>query len=136
MELMESQTSLSVFKSRIYDLLENRHKLQPVSAIGALSREDSALCATLGLAAEQFQLDTAHEIAEASFDGIALTLLAVYRNGLPPGSNMASAAMQQVAEILSNAGAYDRAKTEPTDQNDDAKRGDQDSLDAAGPDIK
>jgi hypothetical protein len=135
-EYMEQQPPLSLFKSRVYDLLENRDKLQPASAIGTLSRADSALCAALSLAAEQFQLDTAHEIAVASFDGIALTLLAVYNNGLPPGAKMTSKAMQQVAEILSNAGEYDRAKTVPEDRSDDAERGDQATLSATGSDAK
>src|SRR4051812_41207007 len=125
---MKQQTPLSLFKSRIYDLLENRHKLQPVGGIGTLNRDDSALCTVLGLAAEQFQEDTAAEIAAASFDGIALTLLTVYRDGLPPGAKMASAAMQQVAEILSKAGVYDRSETGARDRSDDVVRGEAQNL--------
>jgi hypothetical protein len=117
---MEPQTPLSLFKSRIYDLLTNRQILQPVGAIGTLSREDSALCTALGLTAERFQEETALELAQAAFDGIALTLLTVYRNGLPPGTQMASAGMQQVAEILSKAGEDGRSDNRTENRSDDA----------------
>src|SRR4051812_22134166 len=116
------QTPLSVLKSRVYDLLENRNRLEPVSAIGTLSKKDSALCAALGVMAERFQEETALELAQASFDGIALTLLAVYNNGLPPSAKMASSGMQQVAEILSKAGEDERANQGTEDRSDDAAR--------------
>lgn len=120
---MEPQSPLSLFNSRIYDLLENRHKLEPGRVIGTLSREDSALCTAIGLVAERFQEETAVEVAEASFDGIGLTLLTVYEQGLPHGAKMTSAALQRVAEILSKAGEDGRAKQSPEDRGDDDERG-------------
>jgi len=122
---------LTQFKSTIYDLLETKGQLPKASPIGSLGPEDSALCVSIGMAAEKFQEETALELAQASFDGIALTLLTVYRQGLPPGAKMASPAMQQVAEIISKAGEDERTQQGPEDRSDDVGRDETPDLAAA-----
>lgn len=107
---MNEQDSLTTFKSRIYDLLLNRHKLAPVNRIGALTPEDSTLCAALALAAEKFQEDAALELATAAFEGFAATFLSIYTNGLPEGANMQSPSLQKLAEVLAEAGRNTEGK--------------------------
>lgn len=102
-------TSQQLFKNRVYDILTNRAKLEPVPPIGSLSGEDSALLSVITVASSKFQEDTAMEMAEAAFDGIALTLLTIYREGLPKGGGLLNQNMQRVAEILAKAGENDRA---------------------------
>ena len=104
------QDSLVRVKARVYDILANRHKLQDIARIGALSPGESAVCAALTQAIEVFQEEAALELAAAVFDGLAPTFLTIYEQGLPDGANMQNPNIQRVAELLAKAGADERAK--------------------------
>jgi hypothetical protein len=116
--MTESSTSLATFKSRIYDILSNSNKLATGARIGTLSARDSAVCTFLSTAAEQFQEDTALELAEAALDGLVATLLAVYDNGLPEGAKMQNPNVHKLAELLAEAGKHGRTEVSASGSHD------------------
>jgi hypothetical protein len=104
-QVVDQVTPLGLFKKRVYDILSNRDKFEPMSVVvGELSGLDSSVLTAIGLAADKMLEDAALELAEAAFDAMALTMLQIYKNGMPAGAQMANANMQQLAEILDRAG--------------------------------
>lgn len=103
-------TPISLFKARVYDVLANRQKLQPIAPIGTLNGEDSAVCTAICMAAEKMAEDMVMEAVEMGLDGICLTLLAVYQNGLPQGPQFPNENLRKLAEILEKAGMDGRAE--------------------------
>ena len=106
-------TPLGRLKARVYDVLDNRTKLQSIAPIGNLSASDSAILTAISAAADQYQEEAAFELAQVAMDGVAATLLAVYKNGLPEGAKLQNPVIDELAHVLANTGKTGREAKEP-----------------------